>query len=156
MSTADQALAAVILACLFITAGFFIAYRLGYSDGWHAGRASEHARQSHRRLRENRAAAAVPASPRDGGAPPWYVPVAPRRIVTDGRGGPAITAYGASRVPMRPQPGRTSGAGTVQFRAVSSTGEFRALAARGTDDYIERLEAEGDIYRAQLREAMAT
>jgi hypothetical protein len=143
MTTSDLALASVIMAGLAIIAGLFLAYRLGYGDGWHDGRASEHARQSARRIKANRAPA--PARADDA---PWYVKVE------------AVSVPGAHRhrhvTAIPPQPRRDSGAGTIRMPRITSTGEFRAIAARGTDDYIERMQAEGDIYRAQLREAMAT
>jgi hypothetical protein len=143
MSSADQAIAAIILASIAVLAAIIIAYWIGYRDGWHEGRASEHARQSRRRIKANQAAAA-PRPPEDG--PPWYLKIEARAV-------PGTTRRHVTAIP--PQPRRDSGAGTIRMPRLTDTGEFRAIAARGTDDYIERIQAEGDIYRAQLREAMA-
>ena len=137
----------ITLIFLAICVTGYVCYRIGYSDGDHNGRTSERNRQNMRRLRESRAAAVTsPAS----AAPPWYVKVE------------GVSIPGARRhrhvTAIPPQPGRLDHpAGTVRFPAlITNTGEFRAAAKARTDDWIERMDADGDAYRAQIRQELAT
>jgi hypothetical protein len=148
VSYSDWALTAVILTILAVIASMLIAYRMGYSDGWHEGRSSEHARQSVRRIRENRAAAV--ASPATAARPPWHITVRPASTP-----GTRRHAHVTAIPPQAPR--LDSGPGTTRFPALlTDTGEFRALAKASTDDWISRLEADGDAYRAQIRQELTT
>jgi hypothetical protein len=127
---------------------------LGRKDGWEDGRDYQRSREYLNAIKGRwEARRARPVS-----REPWYQPVPPgpvprpapsrpRRVVTTaGDIPPVIVPAGATTVPVRPQPGRDSGAGTVtmpRVPALSDTGEIRMRAA----EFIARIAAQEEEWR---------
>ena len=124
MTTGDWAfflLTITVSACAVVC---WIAWHVAYTDGYNDGRDYERGRRAERRIRDNRRQA---AGARSVGVPPWYHIVEPRRTAA-------------------PPPGPAQ----WHTMLLSDTGEFRALAAAGTDRYIGRMQAEEESYRQAL------
>jgi hypothetical protein len=130
----DWALIFIITTLLAAAAVCIITWKLAYADGYHAGKAAEHARQAHRRIRENRAARARETLP----LPPGPVPAPWPYMVIEKR---------TLALPVPPHPARWGS-------LLTDTGEFRAIAKAGTDLYIDQLQAEGEAHRARIRQEL--
>jgi len=120
MSTGQWALGLIVILAA-ASAGVWVAWRVGYTDGYHAGRDHERGRQAERRIR---AARRQDAAVRAAGAPPWHVTVTPRH---------------AAGIPRQ----RPSGTGSALLRG---TGELRAA----TDRFIGQMQASEESYRRSL------
>lgn len=156
MTFGDWALLGTVLTVLVVIAGYWLCWHLAYKDGWDDGRDYEQERQYMKSIRA-RSAAERSRERRGSSLPaaPWYTQAPkhavsrPRRVVTTADDiAPVIVPHGATTVPWFPQPGRTSGPGTVTMPklALTSTGEMRAL----TDDFIEGMAAREEAYRQEL------
>jgi hypothetical protein len=122
-----------------------------YKSGFREGRAYEKTRQlEQRRVDERRQARSDPPAE-------WYAPPPPcppaqrpreaRRIVTTAAGiPPVIVPRPGVRIPLSPQAGRDSGAGTVTMPRLTDTGELRALRDRA-DEFIARMRADDANWR---------
>ena len=97
--------------------------------------------------------APAPRLARDPGGP-WYqrtpAPGTPARAVTTAADiAPVFLPAPGVSIPMRPQPARDSGTGTGTLPRLTDTGELRAIAERA-DEFIARLQRDGDRYREEL------
>lgn len=94
-------------------------------------------------------AGAAPTPPRAAPArtPQVSRPQPIRRVVTAADLAPVFLPRGAAQVPMRPEPGRNSGPGTLtSLPAITATGELAAV----TNRYIHEMRAEEAAYRKNL------
>ena len=152
MTFAQVTIAAIVLTVAAIGALFVISWKLAFHDGWESCLDDQRSRKYLEAIRERREEpgrrrrpvpvmtgreyfAAVPPPPR-------------RRVVTTAAGDRVpvtVVPVGPASVPMRPQPGRDSGPGTVTMPALTDTGEIRAVSAA----YIAQVEQQEEAWRAQ-------
>lgn len=154
MSFTDWTALGFGLLVLVTVAGWWLCWKLAYKDGWDDGRDYQKERAYLRAIRAEdegaersrvRRGSSLPAAPI-----PWYSEVhpgpKPRVVTTADDLAPVIIPRGATIIPWQPQPGRTSGTGTVAMPALTATGEMRAV----TDAFIELIEAREAEYRAGM------
>lgn len=128
------------------------AWHLSGKDHWEAGREYERERGYWKQIRENRAAARAQARELHPSAG-WYQPVPPRPqrrrvVMTSGQRAPVtVVPVGPAVIPLRPQPSRISGAGTVPLSALTTTGEMRAAT---TEFIAERIVARSERDRQEI------
>lgn len=137
-----------------VAALFILVWHLAYKDGYNDGRDYEKQRAYLRALRAeksaDRARARQSSSP---AAAPWYQPVPPRprtsRVVTTAGDIAPVTVVpvGPAVIPLRPQPSRISGAGTVPLSALTTTGEMRAAT---TEFIAKRIVAQSERDRQEI------
>jgi len=138
VTTDDLAFIFIIVITCLAAIACWIVNRVSYADGWNDCLMQQANRRNERQITLNRAAGRPPAASPAGGHPPWADPwAASVTAVRVAHGG----ACGPSTIPIsRPR--------LMLPASVTTTGELERL----TDEYIERVRAEEDVFRCQMRE----
>lgn len=150
-------LLALVILLLTLTIGYRTAHSDGYEAGYNEGRAdrAQMELEERRAERSQRRARAGTSPGRDEDASPVARPARRPAERRPQRSVPAVSRGHVSAAdlrpvaipgPLRPQPGRDSGAGTMTMPAVRSTGELRAV----TDAWIADMRASEAAYRKEL------